>query len=249
MIVFKANVTRHLFVLSLVIFFTFSLKSIYSQNYKPNNTATTWNRLSKYEKHKLKHIPLEMLNEMNTYQLVEACVNTRYTLFLFAYTSLEDGFARYLSEYNGLQELLRRNDAANHLLDYYKNTLTNGYNPKWESKKIGEYIHKIIVVEVLLSSEIILNQLQKSDVKILLNELLKKSNEKKSNINVHSKFGLEKNAFTIAKLIFNKGNIDDFHRTIMQNEGLYYLFLNARLKEEKDVNDLVEFAKVFLNKY
>lgn len=211
--------------------------------------SSDWDKLSQDEKHRIKHIPEAILGEMSTEQLIEACVNTQYNLFLFAYNSIEDGYARFLYEYNGLQELFNRNDAAAHLINYYKSISTNGYNPNWGSEKIGEYLHKIVVVEVLLSYNTILNQLTNSEVKALLSELLKKNNEKKQNISVHSTFGLEKNAFAVAKLLAEKGNDNGFREKITQKEELRYLLLNAKLKEQKYNDYLVEVAKDFLQKY
>lgn len=107
-------------------------------------------------------------------------------------------------------------------------------------------MHKIIVTEILLSSDVILNQLTKNEAKSLLQELLKKNSEKVLNKKTHSLFGVEKNAFAITKLIFNKDETNIYRQKLTQKAGLYHLLINARLKNEEDNVGLIDLAKDFL---
>lgn len=246
------NLCKRLFEFhSLLIIMSLSLfiEPCLSQSNQIIQEISDWERLPLQKQYKIKNIPKDVLENISTEKLVELCVNTRYTLFLFAYNSLEEGFTRFLNEYNGLRELLNRNDAAIHLIDFYKKISTNGYNQNWKQEEIGKYLHKIIVTEVFLSADIILNKLSKSDVKILLAECLKKNYEKNSNIEVHSIFGLEKNAFAITKIISNKGRNNKFDEKITKNTNLNYLMLNAKFKDYSDNNDLVNIANEFLKNY
>lgn len=67
-------------------------------------------------------IPKETLHQMSTESLIEAVLY--YPLFsnMYAYDSIEEGFDAVLQYCDALQELQRRDDAADALAARYKNT-------------------------------------------------------------------------------------------------------------------------------
>ena len=70
-------------------------------------------------------IPKETLHQMSTESLIEAVLY--YPLFsnMYAYDSIEEGFDAVLQYCDALQELQRRDDAADALAARYKNTYSN----------------------------------------------------------------------------------------------------------------------------
>ena len=65
-------------------------------------------------------IPNEILIMMSTKDLAHTCLN--YPLFsdIWAFNNLQDGMDRAISGFNGLKELIERDDAGIELLAIYK---------------------------------------------------------------------------------------------------------------------------------
>jgi len=105
-------------------------------------------------------VPNEVLNTLTTKELIEVCLN--YPLYgdMFAYNSLQDGFKNNVAvNSNGVQELLRRRDNAQWLLDELKNRDLLTLESKERvstSSKIGESIWEHSFLEVLMSHESVL---------------------------------------------------------------------------------------------
>ena len=131
-------------------------------------------------------IPESILRALTTKELVEICLN--YPLYgdIFAYNSLQDGFRSNVSKnFNGIQELFRRKDNAQCLLNVLKNydllTLESREHASTDLK-IGESIWKHSFLEVLMSQESVLtnaNAEQQREIAVLSarNMLIKERRE------------------------------------------------------------------------
>ena len=111
----------------------------------------------KYDKTiKLYQIPQDELKKMSTDGLIESCFN--YPLFaadmIFSNNSTYEGFQKTRKQFNGLQEIFKRNDSASKLLELYisidfeKVISTDPY-----------YIFRIKYFEYILSQKEILENL------------------------------------------------------------------------------------------
>lgn len=77
-------------------------------------------------------IPENWLDKISTKNLIETCMNYPLYGMYMAYNNEMDGIKEIMCNFNGFQELKKRGDAAEKLLDYYDNvsvaTKSNGGN-------------------------------------------------------------------------------------------------------------------------
>lgn len=105
-------------------------------------------------------VPEDVLNALTTEELVEVCLN--YPLYgdIFAYNSLQDGLRQnILVCSNGIRELYRRPDNAQHLFDALKNSdlleIESHYGTPTQSPS-GDRLLKLMFLETLTSHESVL---------------------------------------------------------------------------------------------
>ncbi|MGD8779959.1 MAG: T9SS type A sorting domain-containing protein [Ignavibacteria bacterium] len=131
-------------------------------------------------------IPENQLKSMTTEELIESYLESRLAFLIFAYDDLQDGFKRVYNDFNGLRELMTRNDVGVKLLNYYKNLKVNECDLNWDLITKARYTFKFIYAEILLSQPEIINQFSKDDVNMLLDELRKKYENKLKHSDTYS---------------------------------------------------------------
>ena len=136
------------------------------------------------ERLKAANIPQDIIETMSTEDLIETCFNYPFKLDFYAYNSYEEGLAAMIENFNGFQELLRREDGASLLLERYisinpskiafppKNT-----DGKFNKKRLLDAFYpldNIKLTELLLNHQIIFFRLMTSEKKILGEETINK---------------------------------------------------------------------------
>jgi len=94
----------------------------YTAPINPSDTPEEWAKLkSGLERMEATQIPAEILEKMSTAGLVNTFLNCHFFYgHIFSSTTLQDGFDATVEVYNGLQELLRREDSGTAILNLYK---------------------------------------------------------------------------------------------------------------------------------
>lgn len=118
-----------------------------------------------------RQIPAETLKNMSTDGLIETCLD--YPLYsagmIFSNSTVYDGFLRTLGEFNGLQELMKRADAPQKLLELYAKATPDKVKVDGESDALRmRYLHYIIAQDEIIDG------LSKEQRKQLLDECMKK---------------------------------------------------------------------------
>lgn len=116
-------------------------------------------------------IPKETLHRMSTESLIEAVLYYPLLSNMYAYDSIEEGFDAVLQYCDALQELQRRDDAADALAARYKNTYSNQNADVLASS--AELMHMTYIqmqkhtekrkIQTLLLIEPFFNQLDEAD--------------------------------------------------------------------------------------
>lgn len=86
--------------------------------YMDISETSEWENLSLEKRKNKAQLPDELL-DLSTNQLTELVLSYPYLIDMLAYDREEDGFAYVLNSYNGLQELVSREDAAEELYSKY----------------------------------------------------------------------------------------------------------------------------------
>jgi hypothetical protein len=149
-------------------------------------------------------IPADVLKGMSTRALVETCLN--YPLYgdMMAYNSLQQGLDAVISRFNGLQELLKREDAGAELLAQYPrvNRETAQDIANIDSKKtntIRSFEHTFI--EILLAQSSIRANMSESEEKYLVKESLNNFYLKQGRPDIYSFSSLQPTVLIMKKVL------------------------------------------------
>jgi hypothetical protein len=214
------------------------------------NAQEIWNGKSIHEVVMKKQIPEAALSDMATEELIQEYLNSLYPRYLFLYPDdTHYAFEKACNDFNGLRELLKRQDAGKKLIELYQSMDPGAYDVKWDPVKKGEYSFYFIFVEVLLSQESILDNFTKSETKTVLNELLKKNELKSLHPGLYSTLDIKYNTYSMAKLLDSKGKDNGFSQRLSRVPGISYLLNNGILVNNEIPPVIIQNAKEFVNTY
>lgn len=121
--------TKYLLVILILSSTIFAQQSNIGYEWKLKPGMLEWKELTTHKQMlEVLQIPKESLKNMTTVELVYTCLN--YPLFpdIWAYNSLQKGMEYVISDFNGLQEILKREDSGATLFTIYKKMDPNNYN-------------------------------------------------------------------------------------------------------------------------
>ena len=221
--------------------------SVYHYPILPGTHA--WSKLSEHNKMtQACQIPEPILRSMPTLVLIRSCLD--YPLFneYDVWSTPQEGMNMLLKNFNGLQELYRRNDAGKSLLEYYETLDPLGYDTTWEPIRKGEYKDRILFTEVILSQDTIINQMTHGERSRLIRESLSKLHLKRQRIygrmagmicagitgkimkaEGHKKFLIYTEE---SKLSNSVDNVSEFLQT-------------GRIRSQKTIGDIIKLAEEF----
>lgn len=212
--------------------------------YPLNPGMPEWKSLPVEEKNKMLQIPEDKLKSMPTEILIQAYIDNPFCSLMFACNNVQDGFNRVCKEFNGLRELMKRNDAAIKLIDFYKAMQVYGYDVNWEPIKKGRFTFRFVYIETLLSQPEIISQLNATETKILINELIKKYDKKVEHVSEHSIVGLEHCAYAIAHTLNKNGKL--MTQEAPADEAMQSFLETGRLSHENMLDQIMQKARVFV---
>ena len=232
---------RKSFLCMIMLFCVISSVSVNAQETK---VRKTWKEINLAEQ-----IPEASLSTMPTEELIKAYLNSRFPRYLIWHNDIETAFRYAYNDFNGLRELLKREDAAQKLIEFYQKMDTGAYDLNWEPVKKGAFTFSFVFIEVLLAHESILNKLTKSEAKTLLAELLKKHELKTLHPQMYSMYNVQFNAYSLARLLESKGKDSGVFQTLSQTPGIVHLLKAGRLQDKDALSVVIQKAKEFLNTY
>ena len=131
----------------------------------------------------------EILQNMSTEDLVQTVLNYPLMVNMFAFNTYEEGFESVLSYFNGMQELVKRQDATVKLMNAYKKSevvtknklgrlaeeeLEQNAAITSDEKACIDQMFKMMVIESLLSTEVLLEKLNENELELLDAEAFEK---------------------------------------------------------------------------
>ena len=165
-----------------------------------------WKSLSVQERHERLQLSDKFLNSMRTEDLIEVCLEYPFALDFFAFDDFQTGFMSLYNEFNGLRELLSRNDLAEPFLLYLDvNWQKADLMKSKEPLEIGAYTLLSIVFKYMLAQEEVINQMNRTQVRQMLDLCMRNHEIEKSDSEMWSGMNLEAIWYVYAKVIHNKG--------------------------------------------
>lgn len=144
-----------------------------------------WGQLNHGERVLASQIPEEVLKQMPTAELVSAVLSYPCFLDMIFYNTYQEGFEVVRDNFNGLQELLKREDSGEYLVEAYKNIdLYQIFSIGDEDEKFDESLELLYLETILAQPEVIetLSEEGLSELEILVDNNYEKqlSNEEES---------------------------------------------------------------------
>lgn len=176
-------------------------------------------------------IPINKLQMMSTKSLAQTCLN--YPLFpdIWAFNSLQDGMTHVITGFNGLQELLRRDNMGAELFKIYKMMNPHNFDQNWSLFEKGKYSAEFAKIEILMAQEEILSSLKQNERAMLLCEALNKKKAMQQYA-IYDKKNQEPNTYLIGKILQKDNPI--FNSEIFKQDEKIQAFLNQGFMVSKD---------------
>lgn len=190
-------------------------------------------------------IPEQILSNMSTEGLILTCLNYPMSRDMLAFKNLQYGVEIVISNFNGLRELLGRPDRSVKLLEVYRGMNPEGFDQEWTLVQKGKYAFEFVYIEILLSQDIIISNLKKSDKHLLLRECLLKFDSKQKYHEVYGIHSLKTTGLIIGRIV-QKENFKPFKQKIFENEKLKVFLQQATLSDIEILNEIIISAQQFL---
>lgn len=175
-----------LIILSVVLLHAQQSSGVYDYPIKPGTSE--WKALKTHQQMaNICQIPEAILHSMSTKDLIETCLSYPLYSDMFFYDAIQVGFQAVTDHFNGLQELLKRNDAGTILLEKYKR-MDPAFDHNWSRAKRSKFILNFRSIEILLAQEVVLSKLQATQKRSLIEECIRKSNEKANTLKAYGIF-------------------------------------------------------------
>jgi hypothetical protein len=144
-----------------------SASGAYDYPIKPGTDE--WKALGSHEEMlKACQIPEELLHRMSTAALVETVLNYPLSVDWWAYDSTEIGIKHVSGQFNGLSELLSRNDAGVGLIALYQTMDPRTIDVNSPIAEQAEYYFRLLNIELLLSQDSVISNLSTTDLQNLI---------------------------------------------------------------------------------
>lgn len=161
-----------------------------------------WQQLTTQEKkvHACQ-IPEELLSKISTQNLMELCLNYPLFLNVTVFSTFSSGFNRFVSDFNGINELFRRNKSAELLKEEFVKMSVKNLDSNLTILQQGKYVYDLMFIELILSQDEILRQLSKEELKLLLINSVQKYYDKKDLLNIYGEMSLKTIGLLISSII------------------------------------------------
>lgn len=145
---------RIVFIISLLIMFA-SLQPVYALESRETTSTFNysfihteeWRSLSLTDRISTAQIPTEYMVKMPTNDLLNLVLDYPFFVDILAFNSIREGFISVLSKYNGLRELITRNDLGNVVTQLY---IELEVNSLIETRSDEERVWKLLILEMII---------------------------------------------------------------------------------------------------
>jgi len=189
-------------------------------------------------------VPASTLKKMSTEGLVVTVMN--YPLYgeMLVYNTPQQGFDAVKSRFNGLQQLLRRDDAGVELLASYCKMDPLAVDESWGDAQKGKYSFVFTHIETMLAQDAILVKLTKSQLQELLAVSLEKYDEKQQH-EIYGGGSLTSTLWVMGKALQKAGD-PSFTEQVQQNTRLQRFLADGFFPDDAVVDAIISSTEKYL---
>ncbi|NLT52284.1 MAG: hypothetical protein GXX85_15375, partial [Ignavibacteria bacterium] len=150
-------------------------------------------------------IPSDEISKLTTDELLSKCINYQYMSDILFHNEYKGVLDIMAEAFNGLDELFKRNDAANTIINYYTKLKPEQINYLETPVEKGKFSFNFVFLELYLTQPAILKQLEGQE-KTVIKAILKNVNEclilnSASGNTTYSGYSLKVKCVLIAKML------------------------------------------------
>ena len=185
-------------------------------------------------------IPKDVLEQLSTEELVFICIDYPLQTDFYAYNNLLEGVNKVASRFNGLQELLNRKDNGVHLLKEYHKIDRANLSTSSAKNLAGEAIVKQSILEILLSLDSVLDNINDQQRSLLVNLSMSNLNTKINAKEHFSKYSIESSAFLLARML----QVDENNLKSTYSSSYHTLIEKGSIVDNKVLEELENNYKI-----
>lgn len=192
-------------------------------------------------------IPDSTLRTMSTKGLVETVLNYPLLVDTFAYNALQTGFDAVKSQFNGIPELLSREDAATEILAKYRSLDIAGIEGKGTSE-ISEYIlGTVAFTEILLAQDTIIDKMDNNEQATLVSEAIQKNNIKQQFPEIYGLSGREYTTWIMSRVMRHEDFVP-FIQELEKSDALKSFVASGSFASVDLLDEITSMAQEFLSR-
>ncbi|MCF8360911.1 MAG: hypothetical protein K9H26_19335 [Prolixibacteraceae bacterium] len=216
-------------------------------DYPINPETKEWSNLKSYdERLNAYNIPGDILENMSTAELVKTCLAYPEFRLIMTRNSLQEGYGYLKSIFNGFEELEKREDIGNQLINEYRKLNPVDVQAYDKLVEQGRFVFRFTYLEILLAQRPLLLSMSNNTKKELL-ELSISNYEGKLNLpEYYASFGLETSSLVLGRLL----DTDKYQAYISMAEGdecLRKFIDSSILYDKSSLSAIVNLAKNYKN--
>jgi hypothetical protein len=188
-------------------------------------------------------IPDNLLKSMSTESLIITCINYPAFGHYTAFNSLQYGMDHLIKNFNGLQELLKRDGAPVKLLSIYSKI--NSTTTSIKEIVTDFWSIRSCYFELLLAQEKIIDKMTKEERIAFIQEASRKLKEKIKSEEEISFFSIQSTLLIIGRVL-DKCEYAKFQEVKVKNADIDFFLKTGNLNNLSLLNDLIEITDGFV---
>jgi len=165
-----------------------------------------WKSLTSKERVGKLQLSDNLLGIMRTEDLIKVCLDFPYATDFYAFDDYQSGFKYIYNEFNGLQELMSRNDLAEPFLLFLDvNWQKTEMMKSQEDLVRGEYTLLSMIFKIMLAQDAVINQMCREQIHQMLDLCIRNNNIETTQSDFWGAWHSEGTWYIYTKVIKNKG--------------------------------------------
>lgn len=231
---------KNIFTFLLCLIPILSQAQVYDFPIKPG-TEEWGNLITEKERFEAMQIPKDILKSISTYDLITTCMNYPAMMYFTAFNNPQDGMDIIIQNFNGLQELMGRDDAPTELLSIYKQMDSKTMSIQNLSINQSSWSIRRYYFELLLTQNGIIDKMNKEERSCLDEEARKKLHLKIDNQEEFSSIDYRPTLMIMSKILNKSANTT---KEITEDELLNQLITSGSLR-----STILENQPIYENDY